>query len=77
MKVRFSVPTDLRYYGEYAITVPPEMELSAIPQAGDTAVILVEPGYQQKVGLIVKETYWELTDPEEPFVMVVLGEIKR
>lgn len=77
MKVRFTIPPDLRYYNEYAITVPPEMEMDAIPQKGDVVVILVEPGHPERVGLRVKRIYWELTDPENPFVMVDLGDIAR
>lgn len=77
MIVRFTVPPDCRYYNEYAVAVPPEMEMNAIPRKGDVVVIPVEPGYPQKVGLRVKRIYWELTDSDNPFVMVDLGEIVR
>lgn len=77
MIVKFAVPPDFRYYNEYAVTQPPAMEIDAVPRVGDTVVLLVTPGHPQKVGFIVKDVYWEITDPEEPFVMVTLGEMSR
>ena len=75
IEVRFTVPPDLRYYSEYAIATPPEMQMDTVPRIGDTVVIPVEPGYPQKVGLIVKDVYWEITDPDDPYVMVILGKV--
>jgi hypothetical protein len=77
IEVRFTVPPDLRYYSEYAIATPPEMQMDTVPRIGDTVVILMTPGLPQRVGLIVKDVYWEITDPEDPYVMVILGEMSR
>jgi len=77
MIVRFTVPPDFRNYDECAVMQPPEMKMNAVPRVGDTVVVLLMPGHPQKVGFIVKDVYWEITDPEKPFVMVTLGEMKR